>query len=92
MARYLYNQDLREVNVYDVVPTDNRKSCGGKAKVVAYPDGSQTLFSYGLGIMTKYPGGRMERHWDGWSSTTGRHIKYFSGLNKREYEALLLVD
>lgn len=48
---------------------------------------SETLYSYGTPIMIKTPCG-FYRIWDGYSQTTGRHIKAFSGLNKKQFEAL----
>lgn len=32
--------------------------------------------------------GELVKLWDGWSATTGRHIKAFCGLNKAAYMAL----
>lgn len=68
---------------YELMPAGGRKSFYGKAVV----DGD-TLYSYGTKIMTKNSDGTFTRHWNGWSATTGRHIKAFSGLDKKGYEAL----
>ena len=38
--------------------------------------------------MRKYELIPLVRLWDGWSATTGRHIKAFCGLNKAAYMAL----
>ena len=70
----------------------NQKSFYGKAYIVFQPEKSrQVLVSYGTPIMTKYENGNMFRipsEWAekvGYSTTTGRHIKEFCGLNKAEF-------
>ena len=68
---------------YDLIPTDGRKSFYGKAKVLVN-DNTQTLYSYDTAIMI-LSHGVYYRLWDGWTSTTGRHIKAFSNLNKQGY-------
>ena len=65
---------------YELMPQyDARKSFYGKARVRVDDDGNKFLFSYGKPVMwwdakTK----NLHRLWDGWSSTTGRHIAEFS--------------
>lgn len=74
---------------YELKPVDGRKSFYGKAKVVVDDHGNKTLYSYGTPVLSlRKVGGTMCRLWRGWSYTTGRHVKAFAGLNKREYEAL----
>ena len=70
---------------YELIPNDGRKSFYGKAVVVIDDSGNETLYSYGTPIMSRTTTGAFSRIWDGWTSTTGRHIKAFSGLNKAEY-------
>lgn len=60
----------------------------GKACVVYEEDGTETLFSYSTPIIERRPDGTLNRLWYGWSVTTGRHIKAFCGLNKKQFEAL----
>ena len=74
------------MRMYELIPTNCRKSFYGKAKVVV-EDGVETLFSYDTLIM-KRVGDEYKRIYDGWTATTGRHIKAFSGLNKAGFEAL----
>lgn len=50
--------------------------------------GTEHLFSYYTEIMTRTKSGKMARIWDGWSQTTGKHIKAFCGLNKAGFCAL----
>lgn len=73
---------------YYLIPTDGRKSFYGKATVTIEEDGSETLTSYTTPIMKRLASGELVKLWDGWTATTGRHIKAFCGLNKSEYEAL----
>ena len=73
---------------FELMPNDGRKSFYGKAIVAIDHEGSETLYSYGTPILTKRTNGKIVKHWDGWSATTGRHIKAFCGLNKAQYTAL----
>ena len=74
--------------MYELKPTNkqNQKSFYGKAFIMIDEDGTKKLYSYGTLIMTEDINGNYTRLWDGWSQTTGKHIKAFSGLNKKEYE------
>ena len=73
---------------YELIPNDGRKSFYGKAVVEMADDGSETLYSYDMPIVKKTAAGELVKLWDGWSATTGRHIKAFCGLNKAAYMAL----
>ena len=73
---------------YELIPNDGRKSFYGKAVVEVADDGSETLYSYNTAIIKRTAAGELIRLWDGWSATTGRHIKAFCGLNKAAYMAL----
>lgn len=59
-----------------------------KAHIVYEEDGTETLFSYETPIIERKPDGTLNRLWYGWSATTGRHIKAFCGLNKKQFEVL----
>lgn len=76
------------MRTYELSTNDSRKSFYGKAKVRIDDDGTETLFSYETPIIEKKADGSLNRLWYGWSSTTGRHIKAFCGLNKKQFEAL----
>lgn len=82
------------VNVYDLRPTDSRKSFYGKASVYVDEFGNEFLISYNTLIMARFVdkkyGDNLVRYWDDWSATTGRHIKAFCGLNKAGFESLPL--
>ena len=70
------------------LPEQNQKSFYGKAQVRINDDGTQDLYSYNTLVARKSPDGRITRIWNEWSVTTGRHIKAFCGLNKREWDSL----
>jgi 2-hydroxy-3-keto-5-methylthiopentenyl-1-phosphate phosphatase len=73
---------------YELRPTDGRKSFYGKAIVTIDEDGTETLSSYNTPIIKRTVSGELVKLWDGWTSTTGRHIKAFCGLNKAQYMSL----
>lgn len=70
---------------YELCPINNRKSFYGKAKVVIDDDNTETLFSYDTPIIKRDEDGNLTRLYNGWSATTGRHIKAFCGLTKKEF-------
>lgn len=73
---------------YELVPIDGCKSFYGKAIVIVNDNGTETLYSYDTAIIKRLVSGELIKLWDGWSKTTGRHVKAFCGLNKKEYSAL----
>lgn len=73
---------------YELRPTDGRKSFYGKAIVTIDEDGTETLSSYNTPIIKRTVSGELVKLWDGWTSTTGRHLKAFCGLNKAQYMSL----
>lgn len=70
---------------YELKPTDDRKSFYGKAVVMVEDNGTETLYSYNTPIIKRLVSGELVKLWDGWTATTGRHIKAFCGLNKAAY-------
>ena len=76
------------MKIYNLVPNDSHKSFYGKAKVRVWFDGSETLYSYDTPIIKRHKDGHLERLWGGWSATTGRHVRAFCGLNKKEILSL----
>ena len=73
------------MRIYELKPNDGRKSFYGKATVIIDDNGTETLYSYGTPIITRDVNGELKKIWDGWSATTGRHIKAFCGLNKTQF-------
>ena len=76
------------MKMYELIPTNGRKSFYGKARVMVEDNGTETLYSYETAIIKRIPGGELVRLWAGWSATTGRHIAAFCGLNKAGFMAL----
>ena len=75
------------MKIFELKPTQ-QKSFYGKAQVLINDEESAiTLLSYGTPILTETAEG-ITRHWNGWSNTTGRHIKAFCNLNKKDFQAL----
>ena len=79
------HEDMDEGFRTELIPNNGRKSFYGKAVVDTLDDGSQVLYSYNTPIIKKYPNGELKRLYDGWSATTGRHIKAFCGLDKKGF-------
>lgn len=73
---------------YELKPTDGRKSFYGKAVVMVEDNGTETLYSYNTPIIKRLVSGELVKIWDGWTATTGRHIRAFCGLNKAAYMSL----
>lgn len=74
-----------------LLPTDGHKSFYGKA-IVFYLNGRECLRSYNTIVASRTYDGEIHRHWSGWSATTGRHIRAFCGLNKKEFDKLPTED
>ena len=73
------------MKIYELTPTNGRKSFYGKAKVVVDNDGTETLYSYDTPIIKRSASGELVKLWYGWTATTGNHIRAFCGLNKAQY-------
>lgn len=72
--------------MYELIPDDSRKSFYGKAKVlINTKTETEYLLSYSTIVAAK-KGGKVYRIWDGWSATTGRHIKAFCGMGKAQFD------
>lgn len=84
-------------NEYELMPiNDARASFYGKARVRVDDHGNKFLFSYNVPVMW-WDAKNMNLHrlWDGWSSTTGRHVKEFSSqmpgcaaVSKKEWDKM----
>lgn len=73
--------------IYELIPTNGRKSFYGKA-IIEETETGKTLYSYGTKIARITTAGITERLWDGWTATTGNHIKSFCGMNKAQFTAI----
>lgn len=73
------------VKLYDLIPTNGRKSFYGKAKI-AVENGTETLLSYNTPIIRREADGSLTRLYAGEPSvTTLTHIRSFSGLDKKGF-------
>lgn len=81
------------MTIYELKPTagQNQRSFYGKATVIIADDGSETLLSYDTPIIKKDSTGAYIRLYDGYTATTGRHIRAFCGMNKAEFMRLPLI-
>ena len=73
---------------YELTPADGHKSFYGKAVVIVEDNGTETLYSYNTPIIKRLVSGDLVKLWDGWTATTGRHIRAFCGLNKAAFMSL----
>lgn len=77
------------MEIYELIPTNSQKSFHGKAIVIIDDEGTETLISYDTPIIERTADGKLNRLWFGdWTATTGRHIKSFCGLNKKQFMEL----
>jgi hypothetical protein len=77
------------MTIYELTPTNSQKSFYGKAIVIIDDEGTETLISYDTPIIERTADGKLNRLWFGdWTATTGRHIKSFCGLNKKQFMEL----
>ena len=73
------------IKVYQLKDESGNYFAGGSPFVVVDGNGNEVLFSYFTEIMARKADGRMTRAWDDWTWTTGRHIKAFCGLCKKDF-------
>lgn len=77
--------------IYELIPTytQNQKSFYGKAKVMIGTDGTEILYSYDTPIISRSTDGTLKRLYNGYTTTTGKHIKAFCGLNKQDFFSIV---
>lgn len=77
------------MKVYELVPTNGRKSFYGKAKVVVEKN-TETLYSYDTPICVRNNENNTIKklYYHPLSNTTAAHVKSFCGLTKKEFEAI----
>ena len=80
---------MKLVNRYYLEPKGlSQKSFGGKAIVEEYENGDRILLSYLTPVLKKTKDGKLIRLWDGYSATTGRHIKAFAGITGSQFKSM----
>lgn len=80
------------MKTYELTPTSSRKSFYGKAVVIIEDDGSELLKSYETIIAKRDASGRLYRLWDGWSATTGNHLRSWAGIDKQQWDKMEVVN
>lgn len=81
------------MKIYELIPTNGRKSFYGKAKVIEN-NGENFLQSYNTIVCKVDKNGKFVKMWDGYSATTMSHINSFTDLfninghGKKWYESL----
>lgn len=85
------------MTMYELHPTNNRKSFYGKALVIEQDNGDIELRSYDT-IVARIHNGKFERLWNGYSVTTMNHVNSFidtfgiSGGGKAWWMALTVIN
>lgn len=80
---------MKLVNRYYLEPKGlSQKSFGGKAIVEEYENGDKVLLSYLTPVLKKTKDGKLIRLWDGYSTTTGRHVKAFAGITGSQFKSM----
>lgn len=64
------------MKMFELKPTNNRKSFYGKAHVIEQENGDVELVSYTTTV-ARIRNGNFQRLWDGYSATTMNHINSF---------------
>lgn len=81
------------MKIYELIPTNGRKSFYGKAKMIEN-NGENFLQSYNTIVCKIDKNGKFIKMWDGYSATTMAHINSFADLfninghGKKWYESL----
>ena len=79
---------MKVINEYYLKPKGTQKSFGGKAIVKEYENGDRVLFSYLTPVLKQTKDGKLIRLWEGYSATTGRHVKAFAEITGSEFKNL----
>lgn len=74
------------MEIYELKPL-YQKSFYGKAKVIVKGE-TKYLRSYDTIVMSRDGNGKLHRYWNGWSATTGKHIRAFCGIGKTEWNKM----
>ena len=83
---------MKLVNRYYLAPTGPQKSFGGKAIVEEYENGDKVLLSYLPPVLKQTKDGKLIRLWDGYSATTGRHVKAFAGITGSYFKSMSVQE
>lgn len=78
------------MKVFELTPSDSRKSFYKKAIVIIDDNGEELLKSYNTIVAKKDKDGNIKRLWDGWSATTGRHLTAWAGIDKKKWDSMMV--
>ena len=65
------------MKIFELIPTNGRKSFYGKAKAIETDDGEKILLSYNTQVLKIDKNGELLKLWNGKSNTTTAHVKAF---------------
>ena len=83
---------MKLVNRYYLEPKGSQKSFGGKAIVEEYENGDRILLSYLTPVLKQTKDGKLIRLWDGYSATTGKHVKAFAGITGSYFKRMSVQE
>ena len=83
---------MRVINEYYLKPKGTQKSFNGKAVVKEYENGDKILFSYLTPVLKQTKEGKLIRLWNGYSTTTGKHIKAFAGITGSYFKSMSVQE
>ena len=83
---------MKLVNRYYLEPKGSQKSFGGKAIVEEYENGDKVLLSYLTPVLKQTKDGKLIRLWDGYSATTGKHVKAFAGITGGYFKSMSVQE
>jgi hypothetical protein len=84
---------MKLVNRYYLEPKGgSQKSFGGKAIVEEYENGDRILLSYLTPVLKQTKDGKLIRLWDGYSATTGKHVKAFAGITGNYFKSMSVQE
>lgn len=83
---------MKLVNRYYLEPKGSQKSFGGKAIVEEYENGDRILLSYLTPVLKQTKDGKLIRLWEGYSATTGKHVKAFAGISGRDFKNMSIRE
>lgn len=76
------------MRIFELTPNTSHKSFYKKAFVHVDDDGTEFLQSYMTIVASKLADGTIRRHWGGWSATTGRHLRAWQGIDKKQWDSM----
>jgi hypothetical protein len=60
--------------------------------VEEYENGDKVLLSYLTPVLKQTKKGKLIRLWDGYSATTGKHVKAFAGISGKQFKNMSIQE